>query len=210
MRKLTLIIILSLIILKCYSQEIKVKGKLVFFYTKRVPITLIDPPIMYCLDSIRLITGNSEVPILGDLVQREFFAHERPQRYKTNIFTNAVRSSTFYCENPTQNYIHTGGEIYEKKDLPDKLFIAFNVNAKVFRVVATQNNVDDSIYSDRKRAYDKFFTETNERFCDFYINTHDYLIITELIKTKKLTKIQQAKYNFQKSKITEFWRYGLW
>jgi hypothetical protein len=189
----------------------KVKGTLVFFYTKRVPVTLIDPPIMYCLDSIRLITRKNSSPVLGDLVQNEFFSHEPPQRYiPVMTYTKAVRSTTLYCENPLQNHIHTGGAIFEKKELPDKLFIAFNVNAKAYSVVATQNNVNDSIYSEEERAYNLFLNYMNEQPCDYYINTHDYLIITELIKAKKLTKCQQARFKFQKSKITEFWRYGLW
>jgi len=210
MRKLILSIIIAFIMLESFSQEIKVKGTLIFFYTKRVPVVFIDPPIMYCLDSIRLITRNKAVPVLGDLVQNEYFTHERPQRFTANIYTNAVRSSTLYCENPGKNNIHTGGTIFEKKDLSDKLFIAFNANAKAYKVVSTQNNENDSIYSIRKRSNNEFLKSENEQPCDYYINTHDYLIITELTKTKNLTKCQQAKYKFQKSKVSEFWRYGLW
>jgi hypothetical protein len=212
MKKLILPIIFAFILLESFSQEIKVKGTLIFFYTKRVPATLIftNPPKMYCLDSIRLITKNNAIPVLGDLVQNEFFTHERPQKFTANIFTNAVRSSTLYCENPGQNHIHTGGAIFEKKDLPDKLFIAFNVNAKAYKVVSTESNLNDSIYSVRKRSYNEFLESVNEQPCDYYINTHDYVIITELTKTKALTKYQQAKFKYQKSKVSEFWRYGLW
>ncbi|MBK7214426.1 MAG: hypothetical protein IPH88_14225 [Bacteroidales bacterium] len=210
MRKLILTIILSLIMLESFTQEIKVKGTLVFFYTKRVPVVFIDPPIMYCLDSIRLITRNKAVPVLGDLVQNEYFSHEGPQKFTANIYTNAVRSTVLYCENPGTNHIHTGGAIFERKDLPDKLFICFNINAKAYKVVSTQKNENDSIYSIRKRSNSEFIISENEQPCDFFINTHDYLIITELTKTMALTKRQQAKYKFQKSKVSEFWRYGLW
>ncbi len=210
MRTLILSIVLAFTMLESFSQEMKVKGTLVFFYTKRVPVTLINPPKMYCLDSIRLITNNCTFPVLGDLVQNEDFTHERPQRFTANIYTNAVRSSTLYCENPDQNHIHAGGAIYEKKDLPDKLFIAFNVNANAYKVISTKDNENDSIYSVSKRYYKKFLERENEQPCDYFINTHDYLIITKLTKTKALTKCQQASYKFQKSKVSEFWRYGLW
>ena len=210
MRKLILSIILGFVMLESFSQETKVKGTLVFFYSKRVPIKHINPPEMYCLDSIRLITRNKAVPVLGDLVQNEEFTHERPQRFTANIYTNAIRSSRLYCENPNQNHIHIGGAIFEKIDLPDKLFIAFNVNAKAYKVVSTQNNENDSIYCVEKRSYNKFLENEEEQPCDYFINTHDYIIITELIQTKILTKCQQAKYKFQKSKVSEFWRYGLW
>lgn len=210
MRKLMLSIVFVFIMLQSFSQELKVKGTLFFFYTKKVPVTLIDPPIMYCLDSIRIITRNSILPVLGDLVQNEYFTHKRPQRFTANVYTNAVRSSTLYCENPGQNHIHTGGAIFEKKDLPDKLFIAFNINAKAYKVVSTKDNENDSIYSVRKRSYNEFLENVNEQPCDYFINTHDYLIITELTKTNILTKHQQAKFKFQESKISEFWRYGLW
>ncbi len=212
MRKLILSIIIAFIMLESFSQEIKVKGALVFFYTKRVPVTLVftNPSKLYCLDSIRLITRNKAVPVLGDLVQNEYFTHESPQRFTANIYTNAVRSTVLYCENPDQNHIHTGGAIFEKKDLPDKLFIAFNVNAKAYKVISAKDNENDSIYSIRKRSNNEFFKSENEQPCDYFINTHDYVIITELTKTKILTKCQQAKYKFQKSKVSEFWRYGLW
>lgn len=211
MKKILLLIILIIAVSESFSQVIKTKGMLVFFFTEKIPenIQFNNPPHLYCLDSIRLITKKDTYAVLGDFAQHEFFSHERPKRFKLDTYTKIARSTNLYVTNPQQNHVHQGGEIY-KRENDGKIFIAFNIKAEFYKVISENTNRNDSIISDLEHAREEFITTMNEEPCAYYINENDYLIIARIIKATKLTKGQQTSFGFNKSDIKEFWRYGLW
>ncbi len=210
MKKTLLLIVLIFGVFESFSQVIKTKGTIFFFFTEKIPENHVNPPQMYCLDSIRLITQKSTFAVLGDFAQHEFFSHERPKRFKLDSYTKIARSTNLYVTNPQQNHVHQGGEIYEKENNRGKIFIAFNIKAEFYKAVAENTNRNDSIKSELERTREDFINSMNEEPCAYYINENDYLIITRIIKATKLTKRQQKRLGLIKSDIQGFWRYGLW
>ena len=200
---------LLVLITNCkYAQEKKISGVVVVYYTKKIP-QYVDPPALYCLDSIRLFSDKISIPLYGDHVQHEYFLYLPVS--KVTYYGSAIRHSPLYCSNRFENYIHKGGEIFERNNEPGKIFIAFNIIGKGFLVLPNINSLkDDSLFNDLEINAVDFLKYNKTESCPYNINNNAYIILSEDFISTPLTKRQQRKFKFKKSNITEFLRYGLW
>lgn len=211
MKRIVLVVSICFIFLSSFSQEMTIEGTIVIYYSGKVPFNHIDPPKMYCLDSIRLFMANNSYPILGDLIQNEHFIYEAFVNLNKYTYTSVLRCAKLYCENPLENNIHKGGSIFENKSESAKLFIAFNIKGKAYRVIPEINSCkNDSLSTLLEESFQSFFEIEGVYPCDYFINDSEYLILTEILYTSHLSKKQVNSLHFRKSKISEFWRFGLW
>jgi len=191
-----------------YAQEKNISGVVVVYYTKKIP-QYVDPPALYCLDSIRLFSDKISIPLFGDDVQHEYFLY-RPIT-KVTYYGHAIRYSKLYCSNRFENYLHKGGEIFERSNDAGKLFIAFNIKGKGFLVLPNINSLkDDSLSNELSISAIDFLEYNKTESCPDKINNNSYIILSEDFVTTPLTKKQQRKLKLKKSNIKEFLRYGLW
>ncbi len=191
-----------------YAQEKNISGVVVVYYTKKIP-QYVDPPDFYCLDSIRLFSDEISIPLYGDDVQNEYFLYLPVT--KVTYYGSAIRYSPLYCSNRFENYIHKGGEIFERNNEPGNIFISFNIKGKGFLVLPNINSLKDDSLSNKLDVSAIDFLEYNKtEFCPYKINNNAYIILSEDFVSTPLTKKQQRKFKLKKSNIKEFLRYGLW
>lgn len=186
-----------------------VKGVVIFYFSKKSPDYHIDPPSMYCLDSLRFYEDGKIHAIKGDYLQNEHFEY-RPG-FKMDIASNIFRPLKLYCLNPMENYIHKGGEIYESEGDSSKLFIGFNLEGKAFHIIPHVNSEkNESIFKELSNSREIFLEDENCEYCPYFISCSDYYIFSEVLHTESLSEFQRNKFRLVKSKKTKFWRYGQW
>lgn len=209
MKKTFVLLILISTCFQLIGQEMYMSGIVTIYYSKKIPKTLIDPPDMYCLDSIRVVCNDSIIPLECEYLSSEEFAY-RPSNGISKKINTAIRNSSLYCKNPLENHIHKGGEIFKKEGEKDRLYISFNISGRVYKVIPYQNSINkgDSLTSlieyQKKNFYD------GEEMCDKTINYHGYFILLKDFISTKLTDTQKKTMKFRDAGINEFWRYGCW
>lgn len=211
MKHLIFIIYIVVFLLSSCDKEYVIEGKIVMYYSEMSPNNYDGELQMYCLDSIRLITDNDTIPILGDLVQNEHFLYSPMEQIPKDSYTRVLRSKKQYCTNPTENHIHKGGDIYADVNKLESIFIAFNIQGMVRKIVPHKNGLKNhSLDYMLDKSYQEFKEREGKCPCNFYINDNEYLIIEDILNATSLTETELKTFKWEKSNIKEFWRYGLW
>lgn len=209
MIKLLILLLVGIVSLKPIPKSEIVKGTVIFYYSKKTPINHIDPPDMYCLDSIRFYKDNSIYAVKGDYLQNEYFLYE--PEFMLIKSTNVFRQLKLYCTNPMENHIHKGGQIYKSEDDSSKLFIGFNVEGNAYHIIPLVNSIkNETILKKLSKSRDIFLEEEECEYCPYFINYSDYYIFTGELQAESLTAFQLKEFRLTKSKRTKFWRYGQW
>lgn len=211
MINLIVLIFISLFSISPIPKSEIVNGTVIFYYSKKIPNSdcFINPPDMYCLDSIRFYKDDSIYAVNGEPTQNEYFIYDPEFRLSKPIIP--FRQLKLFCLNPMENHIHKGGEIYEREGDSSILFIGFNVEGYAYHIIPEYNSKkNDSLLSDLKKSYDALFLNDGCESCQYFVNDNEYYIFSDVIKTTTLSKMQCEKFRLKKSKKTEFWRYGLW
>lgn len=212
MKKTIFLFLFTLVSLFSISQEVDIKGVLMFYYSGHSPKHWNQATVetMFCLDSIRLIEKKKISPILGDLVQHEHFLYESNLHKRVYIYTKVLRDEKFYCLNPFENYLHKGGEIFNCNDSL-KLIIGFNIEGVAFSIFPNINSIkNDSLNQILKRNLESFKESEQECPCVDFVNNEPYLIIKNITRSSVLNQKQIRKFGLKKSSKTEFLRYGNW
>ena len=209
MIKIVFILLAGFAMLKPIPKTEIVEGSVIFYYSKKEPNNHIDPPDMYCLDSIRFYNDDLVCAVKGDYLQNEYFIYE--PNFMILEFSNTFRMLKLFCSNPLENHIHKGGEIYKRSGEHNTLFIAFNIRASIYHIIPHVNSEKNAaMVNELAMTHDGFLDAEECMYCPYFINRQDYYIISNILKAKPLTEEQQLKFKFIKAKKTEFWRYGQW
>jgi hypothetical protein len=209
MIKLLILLLVGFVSFKPIQKSEIVEGTVIFYYSKKTPSKHIDPPDMYCLDSIRFYKGNSVYAVKGEYLQNEYFVYE--PKFRLIKSTNVFRQLKLYCTNPMENHIHQGGEIYNSEDDSSKLFIAFNVEGNAYHIIPNANSIkNETKLISLSKSRDLFLEEEENEYCPYFVNYSDYYIFTDELKADSLSEFQRKEFRLTKSKMTKFWRYGQW
>jgi len=211
MKKTFVLLILISTCFRLIAQEKNISGVVTVYYSKKIPKTHIDPPDMYCLDSIRLVCNDSIFPLECEYLSNELFAY-RPSNGISKKINVAIRNSSLYCKNPLENHVHKGGEIFKKEGEANRLYISFNIIGKVYKVIPNENsyNKGDTLTSLIEYQKKDFYDSEKEEMCHNTINYSKYFILSNDFISTKLTDSQKKIMRFRDAGINEFWRYGCW
>lgn len=204
-----LLIFVSLILLNSVGEADIVEGTVMVYYSKKKPVLCVDLTDMFCLDSIRFYKDSMIYPVKGDYLQHEHFVYESDCEIGNSF--NVFRNHNQFCTNPLENYIHSGGDIYEIENDSNMLIIGFNVTGLAYHIIPEYNSKkNDSIFTYLKKRYDAFFINDNCEPCLYFVNHNEYYIFSNEIKTATLSGLQLKKFKLLKFKKDEFLRYGQW
>jgi hypothetical protein len=209
MKKTFVLLILISTCFQLIGQEIYMSGAVTVYFSKKIPKTLINPPDMYCLDSIRVVCNDSIIPLECEYLSSEEFAY-KPSNGMSRMINTTIRNSSLYCKNPLQNRILKGGEIFKNKGEKDRLYISFNISGKVYKVIPYQNSINKGDSLTSLIEYQKRNFYDGEEMCRKTINYHAYFILLKDFISTKLTDSQKKTMKFRDAGINEFWRYGCW
>ncbi len=204
-----LLIFVSLILLNSVGEANIVEGTVMVYYSKKKPVICVDLTDMYCLDSIRFYKDSMIYPVKGDYLQHEHFVYESDCEIGNSF--NVFRNHNQFCTNPLENYIHSGGDIYEIENDSNMLIIGFNVAGLAYHIIPEYNSKkNDSLFADLKKSYDALFINDSCEPCLYFVNDNEYYIFSNEIKTATLSGLQLKKFRLFKSEKDEFLRYGQW